>query len=755
MQEQWDRYLEDVRRYVESGLLDSQEVEFKLEIERGLKAAREAVLAGSDDCLDRVGKALNNHLIGRFDNTGLDNWFWEQPEEAQEALRKIWAGEEALSTADRIRAFTPLVPKSLPSGKVAPPSGTGTRLRWVSVLLMACGARQLPPYKVTEFKNTYKRTGHPEPAPGGDEASHYEHALAFLDELLERARRAGLERPKDRLEAQSVLWAVATGKVPPENSGDQRPYNDDGPEVPLEVDRKALAEADFSELARDLLYEEADLRTIARLLDDKRQVIFQGPPGTGKTYAARELARFLAGSDGHVTLVQFHPSYAYEDFVQGYRPTLTADGHAGFELRDGPLLKAAKAAAKNPGDKHFLIIDEINRGNLAKVLGELYFLLEYRDEEIQLQYSDKLFSLPENLYIIGTMNTADRSIALVDLALRRRFYMASYAMGAVDFREERFEFREQRTLVEALVPALNRAARRAFARGLIHGYRTEEEALQTVRGRIRFNDQIRRRFSIPLPVEVRYDDFTDDVLANRLVKAAAARLGKLRIRRPRSRTDLGWIAATLDNVSLVEFPANAIPEVKFDRLNEHYREVVTLARLILRHTAIETARGAVRANGFLMDMNVVFQEFVTRALREELRLSERTFTADKGLPPIHLDEGHNVRLKPDLSWWDGPACTFVGDVKYKRAESKSVPNHADLYQLLAYTTALDLPGGLLIYAEGEADNVVHEVRHAGKRLEIATLNLSGSINDLQVEIRKLADRVRALSNQTVARMQAA
>jgi len=122
-------------------------------------------------------------------------------------------------------------------------------------------------------------------------------------------------------------------------------------------------------------------------------------------------------------LVQFHPSYAYEDLVQGFRPR--KDGN-GFELRDGPLLRAAESAAADRNSKHFLVIDEINRGNLAKVFGELYFLLEYRDRKMRLQYSDEDFSLPDNLYIIGTMNTADRSIALVDMALRRRFYFVEF-----------------------------------------------------------------------------------------------------------------------------------------------------------------------------------------------------------------------------------------------------------------------------------------------------------------------------------------
>ena len=137
------------------------------------------------------------------------------------------------------------------------------------------------------------------------------------------------------------------------------------------------------------------------------------------------MARCVAGSPNRVRIVQFHPSYAYEDFVQGFRPTLDGDRH-GFKLRDGPLLEMATRAREADDEIHVLVIDEINRGSLSKVFGELYFLLEYRDIEMRLQYSDKPFSMPKNLWIIGTMNTADRSIALVDLALRRRFYFVEF-----------------------------------------------------------------------------------------------------------------------------------------------------------------------------------------------------------------------------------------------------------------------------------------------------------------------------------------
>ena len=150
-----------------------------------------------------------------------------------------------------------------------------------------------------------------------------------------------------------------------------------------------------------------------------------GPPGTGKTYLALEMCKALVeNAGGEYEVVQFHPSYAYEDFFEGLRPRLQQDGSGGvaFDLVHGPLRRVASRAAENPTAPYVLIIDEINRANLAKVFGELYFLLEYRGTSVALQYSDEAFFLPRNLYLIGTMNTADRSIALVDAAMRRRFY---------------------------------------------------------------------------------------------------------------------------------------------------------------------------------------------------------------------------------------------------------------------------------------------------------------------------------------------
>lgn len=188
----------------------------------------------------------------------------------------------------------------------------------------------------------------------------------------------------------------------------------------LEIQSPSYSKDDF---LKEVYISEERYSTLKGLLLRKKNVILQGAPGVGKTFAARRLAFSIMGKKdtSRIKIVQFHQSYSYEDFVMGYRPTESG----GFIRTEGPFYKFCKTAESDDGRPYFFIIDEINRGNLSKILGELLMLIESdkRGEEnaLRLLYKDEQFSVPKNIYIIGMMNTADRSIAMIDYALRRRF----------------------------------------------------------------------------------------------------------------------------------------------------------------------------------------------------------------------------------------------------------------------------------------------------------------------------------------------
>jgi len=328
----------------------------------------------------------------------------------------------------------------------------------------------------------------------------------------------------------------------------------------------------------------------------------------------------------------------------------------------------------------------------------------------------------------------------------RVLFLVSYALEPARWQERVASYATASDLVEGMAALFAHELRRALRRGVLQGYRVTEDALTTLRGRVRFDEQLRRRFATTLPVEVRYDDYTEDTNLNRVLRAALWRLGRLPIRVSEVRSSLAFCSAVLaDNVTLVDFAPSDLPALHWNRLNEHFRIAGELALLVLKATSVEVASGASRGAGFVVDMNVVFEQFVRTALREELGLRPSEFPPGDRVR-VRLDEDERVRLEPDLSWWNEASCLFVGDAKYKRISVKGI-NHPDLYQLLAYTVGLNLPAGLLVYAVGEAERVVHEVVHAGKHLHVTTMDLSGSPEDILRDVARIARRVRQLASQ--------
>ena len=371
---QWGQFIRWARRFVEHPDFGNVERNFKLEIADNLQQARSAVEADSDDWVGTLRRAFGspNNLVhfvtfGRF-----LEWCEEDRSTARTALLELWSGRENIEEA--VRGF---LRHRLPTDVV---TGKGTRTNLAAFLAMAIDPNHFPPYRVSPYSKAYNLTGYPLPDDGSDAAATYGHALGFLDAVIDEALKRGLEL-RDRLDAQSASWSVSSSgdwykEVLPESEheaflGYREGKNGVEPPPPPPPPPKTLRD-----VADKLRWHVSHLEEIEKLLADKRQVVFYGPPGTGKTFVAQELAKYFAGEHGSTDLVQFHPSYAYEDFIEGFRPALI-NGQPGFELKDGPLKRIARRAQAKPEPqrvRHVLVIDEINRGNLAKVFGELYLL---------------------------------------------------------------------------------------------------------------------------------------------------------------------------------------------------------------------------------------------------------------------------------------------------------------------------------------------------------------------------------------------
>jgi 5-methylcytosine-specific restriction enzyme subunit McrC len=325
------------------------------------------------------------------------------------------------------------------------------------------------------------------------------------------------------------------------------------------------------------------------------------------------------------------------------------------------------------------------------------------------------------------------------IALDRVLFLVSYALDPVRWHDQLVEVDDRDTLVEAMAHLWLSGAQQALRRGPLQGYERREEALPTVRGRIRIGDQVRERHGLLPPVEVAFDEFTTDIEENRLLKAAAVRVARLPLRGHAVRDRLARVLAQLDGVPLAAYDVRRLPSIGFTRLNRHYRTAIELSKLILSATSVELGDGHRSATSFLVDMNVVFERFLFTALVEAMPDAEVVHERW-----VHLDLGRRVPMKPDLTWLDAQRPVFVADAKYKALADPDGRN-ADLYQLLAYIVALGLDAGMLVYASGEGVQGHHQVVELGRSLHVAWLDVAGQPAEILASVSGLAERIVQLS----------
>ena len=317
--------------------------------------------------------------------------------------------------------------------------------------------------------------------------------------------------------------------------------------------------------------------------------------------------------------------------------------------------------------------------------------------------------------------------------IARLLFLLGYAADP-GFRPEDVSGVPEPDLWPALAESLARQVERALGPGILQGYVTVDESLQLVRGRIRVADQIARRPGLPLPLEVRYDEYAQDIAENRIIRTALRRMAAVPGLRPELRARLAHLDGRLDGVLVLPHRAT-VPVWRLTRLNARYSAALRLAEIVLRNQSAEPGPGQIMIASFVVSMAKVFEDFVAIALREALT-PYPGHTESQYLD--YLDEDRKVQIYPDVVHVIGRRPAAVFDAKYKLESSSSGYPNADLYQMLAYCTALELPVGWLVYAQGTASPGVRRVRHTSVDIVQYPLDLAASPADLLRQVSALA-----------------
>jgi 5-methylcytosine-specific restriction enzyme subunit McrC len=315
----------------------------------------------------------------------------------------------------------------------------------------------------------------------------------------------------------------------------------------------------------------------------------------------------------------------------------------------------------------------------------------------------------------------------------RLLFLAGYARDPKGWRAQSVPVAGHDELVPAFAEALRRQVDRGTRQGLIQGYRTIDATSSVLRGRLRETQQLIRWLGSPLPLEVRYDEFTVDIPENRILATALDQLLRMPGVGPQARRMLRHLAGRFTGVTRLR-PGEPLPHWRPSRLNTRLQPALRLAELVLAGRSVETAEGVVAVNGLMLDMARVFEEFLTVALRERIegRYGGRVVAQEIG----YLDHGRRIPIRPDLTWRRSGQPLAVIDAKYKREVPAS-----DAYQMLAYCTAYGLARGHLVYVTGDDAPVRHVVGDARTEIVCHSLDLDQPPNDLLRSVDELADDI--------------